>query len=131
MRTAAKVGRRPFITFACGNRHYDDGRVRIPLGEEDLFISGCWLLGENSMQHARPNILWVCTDQQRWDTIRSLGNSHIRSPNIDRLVAEGVAFARCYAQSPICTPSRANLMKRLFNALMLSTDPGQPRVGVY
>jgi arylsulfatase A-like enzyme len=39
-----------------------------------------------------PNILWICTDQQRWDTIASLGNAHIRTPNIDRLVAQGVAF---------------------------------------
>jgi len=55
----------------------------------------------------RPNILWICTDQQRWDTIHALGNKHIRTPNVDRLAAEGVAFTRCYAQSPICTPSRA------------------------
>ena len=55
----------------------------------------------------RPNILWICTDQQRFDTIRTLGNDHIRTPNLDRLVAEGVAFTRAYTQSPICTPSRA------------------------
>jgi len=58
----------------------------------------------------RPNILWICTDQQRWDTIHALGNEHIRTPHVDRLVAEGVAFTRCYAQSPICTPSRANFL---------------------
>ena len=62
------------------------------------------------MPDPRPNILWVCNDQQRWDTIASLGNPHARTPNIDRLVAEGVAFSRCYAQSPICTPSRANFL---------------------
>ena len=54
-----------------------------------------------------PNILWICTDQQRYDTIHALGNEHIRTPNLDRLVAEGVAFTRAYTQSPICTPSRA------------------------
>jgi len=58
----------------------------------------------------RPNILWVCTDQQRWDTIHSLGNEHIRTPHVDRLVAEGTAFTRCYSQSPICTPSRSNFL---------------------
>ena len=55
----------------------------------------------------RPNILWVCTDQHRHDAIRSLGNEHIRTPNLDRLASEGVAFSRCYSQSPVCTPSRA------------------------
>ena len=58
----------------------------------------------------RPNILWVCTDQQRWDTIACLGNSEIRTPNIDRLCAGGWAFTHAYAQAPICTPSRASMM---------------------
>ena len=59
------------------------------------------------MSNTRPNILWICTDQQRHDTIHALGNEHIRTPNLDRLVAEGVAFMNAYSQSPICTPSRA------------------------
>ena len=55
----------------------------------------------------RPNIVWFCTDQQRYDTITSLGNSRIRTPNIDQFIAQGVTFSRAYAQSPVCTPSRA------------------------
>jgi arylsulfatase len=58
----------------------------------------------------RPNILWLCTDQQRYDTIRALGNSRINTPNIDRLIGEGVAFTRAYCQSPVCTPSRASFL---------------------
>ena len=54
-----------------------------------------------------PNILWICTDQQRFDTIHTLNNEHIRTPNLDRLAAEGVAFTRAYSQNPVCTPSRA------------------------
>jgi arylsulfatase A-like enzyme len=57
-----------------------------------------------------PNILWYCTDQQRWDTIAALGNPHIRTPRLDALCREGVAFTRAYAQSPICTPSRATML---------------------
>ncbi|QDU41510.1 Choline-sulfatase [Maioricimonas rarisocia] len=56
------------------------------------------------------NILWICSDQQRFDTIRSLGNSRIRTPNIDRLVENGVSFNQAYAQSPVCTPSRASFL---------------------
>jgi arylsulfatase len=58
----------------------------------------------------RPNILWYCTDQQRFDTIQALGNRYIRTPNIDRMVDGGVAFKQAYAQSPICTPSRASFL---------------------
>ena len=35
-----------------------------------------------------PNILWICTDQQRYDTIEELNNVHIRTPNLRRLAGE-------------------------------------------
>lgn len=59
------------------------------------------------MADTRPNILWICTDQQRYDTIAALGYPGVSTPNLDRLVKEGVAFTHAYCQSPICTPSRA------------------------
>ncbi len=58
----------------------------------------------------RPNILWICTDQQRYDTIGALNNPHVSTPNIDNLVASGTAFTHAYCQSPICTPSRASFL---------------------
>lgn len=58
----------------------------------------------------RPNILWYCSDQQRFDTIGALGNPHIHTPNLDRLVGESAAFTQAYCQSPICTPSRASFL---------------------
>jgi arylsulfatase len=65
------------------------------------------------MPAKRPNILWICTDQQRYDTIGCLGNPIIHTPNLDRLAGEGVAFRRAYCQSPICTPSRASFLTGL------------------
>lgn len=62
------------------------------------------------MASDRPNILWYCTDQQRFDTIAALGNQHIRTPAIDRLIGNGTAFRRAYVQSQICTPSRASFL---------------------
>ncbi|MDE2867168.1 MAG: sulfatase-like hydrolase/transferase [Chloroflexota bacterium] len=66
------------------------------------------------MAHQRPNILWYCTDQQRFDTIGALGNPHVRTPNLDRFVAEGTAFTHAYCQSPICTPSRASFLTGMY-----------------
>ncbi|MDD6260596.1 MAG: sulfatase-like hydrolase/transferase [Clostridiales bacterium] len=57
-----------------------------------------------------PNILWLCSDQQRWDTINALGNSCIDTPNLDRLCSEGTALTCAYAQNPVCTPSRASFL---------------------
>lgn len=56
------------------------------------------------------NVLWFCTDQQRYDTLGCYGNGFVRTPNIDRLAAMGVRFNRAYSQSPVCTPSRASFM---------------------
>ena len=70
------------------------------------------------MKKDLPNILWYCTDQQRYDTIGSLNNPHVRTPNIDRMVAQGTAFTKTYCQSPICTPSRASFLTGCYpNAL--------------
>ena len=68
---------------------------------------------ENNAKN-RPNILWICTDQQRWDTINSLGNKHIRTPNLDKLAASGAAFTHAHCQSPICTPSRASFLTGMY-----------------
>ncbi|UXN75577.1 sulfatase-like hydrolase/transferase [Devosia sp. A8/3-2] len=62
----------------------------------------------------RPNILWFCTDQQRFDTIGALGNPHVSTPNIDQLAAAGTAFTTAYCQSPICTPSRSSFLTGVY-----------------
>ena len=85
--------------------------------------------GTKSPEGSRPNILWICTDQQRWDTIHALGNERIRTPNLDRLCAEGVAFTHAFCQCPICTPSRAafltGMYPRYLNACTNGNDTWQ------
>ena len=62
----------------------------------------------------RPNILFLFADDQRADTIAALGNPHIQTPNLDRLVHSGLAFNRAYMQGGLnaatCVPSRAMLL---------------------
>jgi arylsulfatase A-like enzyme len=57
----------------------------------------------------RPNIILIITDQQRFDTIRALGFPYMDTPNLDRLVQEGVAFTNCFITAPSCVPARASL----------------------
>ena len=73
---------------------------------------------------ARPNILWYCTDQQRFDTLGALGNPYVQTPNLDRLIREGVAFTRAYCQSPICTPSRSSFLTGLYPSRLHNTRNG-------
>ncbi|MBP86343.1 MAG: sulfatase [Planctomycetaceae bacterium] len=72
----------------------------------------------------RPNILWYCTDQQRFDTIGALGNPYVRTPVVDQLVADGVAFTHAHCQSPICTPSRASFMSGMYPSRVHNTRNG-------
>ena len=58
----------------------------------------------------RPNILWYCSDGQRYDTINALGSTAARAPTLDRLVERGVSFTQAYCQTPLCTPSRASFL---------------------
>lgn len=74
----------------------------------------------------RPNILWYCTDQQRFDTIRALGNSHIHTPRLDEFVRQSVSFTHAYCQSPICTPSRASFMTGMYPSAISVTGNGNP-----
>lgn len=62
----------------------------------------------------RPNIVFVITDQQRFDTINALGFDHVDTPNLDRLVREGTTFTRTYVSAPSCSPSRASLFTGLY-----------------
>lgn len=61
------------------------------------------------MSDARPNIIFIITDQQRFDTISALGHPHMITPNLDRLANGGVAFTNCHVTAPSCAPSRASL----------------------
>ncbi len=59
-------------------------------------------------QVSRPNILFIMTDQHRWDCIGANGNRLIKTPNLDRLAAEGANFTHFFVQAPVCVPSRAS-----------------------
>ncbi len=61
------------------------------------------------MADAKPNVLFIMTDQQRFDALGANGNTVIQTPNLDRLAAAGINAQRFYTNSPVCVPSRCNL----------------------
>ncbi|MDE2819729.1 MAG: sulfatase-like hydrolase/transferase [Chloroflexota bacterium] len=58
---------------------------------------------------SQPNIILIITDQQRYDTINALGFPYMDTPNLDRLVNEGLSFDNCHITAPSCAPARASL----------------------
>lgn len=58
---------------------------------------------------AKPNVLFIAIDDLR-DWVHYLGYEQVKTPNLDKLSARGLTFARGYCASPVCNPSRAALM---------------------
>ena len=55
---------------------------------------------------SKPNLLFIMTDQQRWDTLGIAGNRILKTPNLDRLAKEGVFFENAVSSCPVCVPAR-------------------------
>ena len=58
----------------------------------------------------RPNILFIMTDEHRYDGLGCYGNPVLRTPHIDSIAERGVRFERGYVQNPMCMPSRMSIM---------------------
>lgn len=62
---------------------------------------------------ARPNVVLILTDNHGAWTLGCYGNPDIKTPNLDRMAAEGVRFTRAFANNPVCSPTRATLLSGL------------------
>ena len=62
------------------------------------------------MTQKHPNILFITTDEHRFDALGCYGNNVIKTPNIDSIAEQGVLFKRGYVQNPMCMPSRMAIM---------------------
>ncbi len=58
----------------------------------------------------KPNIIFILTDDQRWDALGVMGNTIIQTPNMDILANNGVLFENAYATTSICCVSRASIL---------------------
>ena len=76
------------------------------------FAALAWLLAAPELPAAdrRPNLVFVCSDQQSSDMMGAYGNRQIKTPNFDRLASQGVRFNHGVSNSPVCTPYRGILM---------------------
>jgi len=74
---------------------------------------GCALLGRRAGRTA-PNVLVIITDDQRWDAMSCAGHPFLKTPNLDRLAAEGARFTNAFVTTSLCSPSRATLLSGLY-----------------
>lgn len=77
----------------------------------------------------KPNIIFIITDQQRFDTISALGAPWMRTPHLDELVRNGTAFTNCFTTSPVCVAARASLFTGMYahsTGAFTNFQPWQP-----
>lgn len=63
---------------------------------------------------AQPNVLFILCDDLRPDALGCFGSKHVKTPNIDRLAAEGVLFKNTFCTTSLCSPSRASILSGLY-----------------
>jgi arylsulfatase A-like enzyme len=93
------LSRRKFLSFVAGGS-----------AVAGLSLAGCKseLIGGNTTKK-RPNIVFLLTDDQRWDTMGCAGNPIIRTPNMDAMAIDGVRFTNAFVTTSICASSRASI----------------------
>src|SRR5690606_8783895 len=62
----------------------------------------------------RPNIIFLLTDDHRWDAMGAMGNPIIQTPNLDRLAGEGMLFRNAYVTTEICSLSRGSILRQQY-----------------
>ena len=83
----------------------------------------------------RPNFLVIICDQLNLDAIAAHGCPHVKTPNLDRLIARGTTFLESHSTNPVCSPARSSI----FTGRMpvetgvttndLPINPGVPNMG--
>jgi len=83
-------------------------------------ISGCTEVDENTAlgtitkENTRPNVIVILADDMQKGVTGHEGHPIIKTPNIDKLATGGTVFGKAFATSPVCTPSRTNLLTGLY-----------------
>jgi arylsulfatase A-like enzyme len=71
----------------------------------------CSVMGQKIRSNqSKPNLLFIITDQQRFDALSIAGNSMLKTPNLDRLASEGAYFKNAYTPMAVCAPARAAIL---------------------
>ena len=78
----------------------------------------------------RPNILYIIMDEWAYYELSCMGHPIMKTPNIDRMAAEGMRFTQCMAGAPVCAPTRSVLMTGQHSGhTSVRTNPGGGAAG--
>ncbi len=79
-----------------------------------LFLVLCALSNFGVSQTAKPNVVFIISDQHKLEATGAYGSKLAVTPNIDELAKTGVKFTNCYSPAPVCAPARAALITGMY-----------------
>ncbi len=109
---------KPLISSGKNEEIYIKGRVfmtsrrdflKFSAAGAGLFLSGAAFGMGKPLPEKKPNLLFIFTDDQRWDMI-GYTNPLVHTPNLDRLAEKGMKFEQAFITFPVCTPARATAL---------------------
>lgn len=87
----------------------------VSIGTLGLCTQPAWSAALRSVTPPQTNLLFLFPDQWRAQAFGHCGDPNVRTPNLDRLAAQGTEFTRAYSNHPVCSPARATLMTGLYS----------------
>ena len=79
-----------------------------------VFVFAVFVFPATAADSKQPNVVLIISDDHAWTDYSFAGHPHTRTPNIDRLSAEGLTFTRGYVTTAICSPSLATMLTGLY-----------------
>jgi arylsulfatase A-like enzyme len=76
--------------------------------------AGSALAACTARRDRRPNVLFILTDDQRWDCLSAAGHPFLKTPSLDRVASEGARFTNAFVTTSLCSPSRASCLSGLY-----------------
>jgi arylsulfatase A-like enzyme len=90
-----------------GSNRLHTGLVLLAILPAAIFLTATRLWASET---APPNIIFILADDHRWDAMSTMGHPFLKTPNLDRLAAEGVLFENAFVTTSLCSPSRASFL---------------------
>ena len=82
------------------------------------------LMAQKFKTSSLPNVIYIYLDDMGYGELGSYGQQKIKTPNLDKMAAEGMRFTRHYSSAPVCAPARARQLSRVRASLLVCVGVG-------
>ena len=100
--------------------------MKFPIFPVSLLFAFPLVTALHGQEGERPNILWLTCEDNNVNWVGCYGNPNAETPNIDKLATEGFQYMHCYANAPVCAPSRSTWITGV-HAVSMGTHPMRSR----